>query len=142
MLPGGVEGLLYWLVSSGTYSFGALLVTATFGNTLGGVITFYMGRLLYRGVANLSEKQSSQSMTPNHIRSRLSRFASLFELKEASVERVRKWGTPILFFSWLPIVGDPLCIAAGYLRLPVLASIVFIGVGKFCRYLVLLWALV
>ncbi|NKB78214.1 MAG: DedA family protein [Gammaproteobacteria bacterium] len=138
IIPGGVEGLLYWLVKTREYSFAELLVTATLGNTLGGITTFYMGGLLRRGVTRLAENSNRQEALDPPWPSRVVR---LFQLKESSVERVRKWGVPVLFFSWLPVVGDPLCIAAGYLKLPVWSSITFIAVGKFCRYLVLLWVI-
>jgi membrane protein YqaA with SNARE-associated domain len=52
---------------------------------------------------------------------------------------VEKWGIPMLFFSWMPIIGDPLCLAGGYLRLPLWKSIFMIFLGKFARYCVLLW---
>jgi len=46
-----------------------------------------------------------------------------------------------LLLSWLPVIGDPLCAAAGWLRLHWLLSLVFIGVGKTARYAVLLYLL-
>jgi membrane protein YqaA with SNARE-associated domain len=52
---------------------------------------------------------------------------------------VEKWGIPMLFFSWMPIIGDPLCLAGGYLRLALWKSIFMIFLGKFARYCVLLW---
>jgi membrane protein YqaA with SNARE-associated domain len=44
--------------------------------------------------------------------------------------------------SWLPVIGDPLCVAAGWLRLHWFLSLVFIGIGKTARYAVLLYLLV
>jgi membrane protein YqaA with SNARE-associated domain len=44
-----------------------------------------------------------------------------------------------LFFSWLPIVGDALCFAGGWLRLPLSSAFLIIMLGKFCRYLVVAW---
>ena len=124
VVPGGVEVLLYFMAESGNYGFTTLLVVASVGNTLGGIITFSMGILLHKGLENL-----------NWYR-RIERF---FHLSEHSVERVRKWGLPALLFTWLPVVGDPICLAGGYLRLPFWPSVILIGIGKFLRYLVLLW---
>ena len=50
---------------------------------------------------------------------------------------VNRFGAPILLLSWLPVVGDPLCAVAGWLRLPWLPCLIFIVIGKFARYLVL-----
>ena len=124
IIPGGVEVLLYYMSTSGEYSWWALLITATAGNTIGGIITFFMGELLDRGMTRAGWYGSVQ------------RF---FKLSENALERMRKYGVGALFFSWLPIIGDPLCLAAGYLRLPFWPSALMILVGKFARYSVLLW---
>lgn len=120
ILPGGVEVLLYALVESGNHSSLSLLATATVGNTLGGLITYAAGLLLGRGLARVS-------------------WGRHFQLKQPALDRVRRWGAPCLLFSWMPLVGDPLCLAAGYLRLGFWPSAAMIAVGKFARYLVLLW---
>ena len=54
ILPGGVEVLLYAMVESGHYAPTALLTTATIGNTLGGVITYAVGTLLFHGLDRAS----------------------------------------------------------------------------------------
>ena len=124
LVPGGVEVLLYFLYQSGDYSFSSLLWVATFGNTLGGIITFAMGGILHRGLDRFDWHR---------------RVQQFFRLDDKALDRVRKWGVPVLFFSWMPIVGDPLCLAAGYLRLSVWPSIAMIFVSKLSRYAVLLW---
>ena len=124
ILPGGVEVLLYRMVEAGGYSSLSLLATATVGNTFGGLTTYAAGLLLCRGIAHLSWGR---------------RLRRLFKLQQASLDRVRRWGVPCLLFSWMPVIGDPLCLAAGYLRLAFWPSALMIAVGKFLRYLVLLW---
>jgi len=124
VLPGGVEVLLYGMVESGAYSSAALLATATVGNTLGGLTTYAVGVLLRRGLGAVSWGR---------------RLQRRFKLTPAALARVKKWGAPCLFFSWLPVVGDPLCLAAGYLRLAFWQCAAFIAAGKFARYLALLW---
>ena len=124
ILPGGVEVLLYRMVEAGGYSSLSLLATATVGNTFGGLITYAAGLLLCHGIAHVSWGR---------------RLRRLFKLQQASLDRVRRWGVPCLLFSWMPVIGDPLCLAAGYLRLAFWPSALMIAVGKFLRYLVLLW---
>ena len=124
LLPGGVEVLLYYLYQSGEHRFGSLLGVATLGNTLGGIITYFMGVVVYQGLAGFAWHQ---------------RIERWFKLEDAALSRVKRWGVPALFFSWMPIIGDPLCLAAGYLRLPTWYSISMIFIGKLARYAVLLW---
>jgi len=49
-------------------------------------------------------------------------------------QRHGKW---TLLLSWLPVVGDPLCAVAGWLRLPFWPCVAYMAVGKFARYLVM-----
>ncbi len=83
------------------------LVSATAGNTLGGLSSYLLGRFLPEG-----KSPPPQSLS----------------------ERVKRYGTPILFFAWLPWIGDPLCVAAGWLRLNVWQCAIFMVIGKFARY--------
>lgn len=107
LLPGGSEILLFALLQPHPTEFWPALVLATLGNTLGALTSYGLGRWAPRpaGLAQL-----------------------------AQVENVRRWGAPILLFAWLPLVGDALCLAAGWLRLDWRASTLFIAVGKFARY--------
>jgi membrane protein YqaA with SNARE-associated domain len=56
------------------------------------------------------------------------------------LELVRKYGAPVTFFAWLPIVGDALCVAAGWLRVNWLAALGFMAAGRLARYLVIAYA--
>ena len=53
---------------------------------------------------------------------------------------VRKYGAPATFFAWLPVVGDALCAAAGWLRVHWLAALAFMAAGRLARYLVIAYA--
>ena len=50
---------------------------------------------------------------------------------------LRKYGAKACLLSWLPVIGDPLCAVAGWLRLPFLPCVAYMAVGKFLRYLVM-----
>jgi len=77
---------------------------ATLGNTLGGLTTYLIGR--YFG----SKKPLTQ------------------------LERVRRYGSPLLILAWLPFVGDALCLAAGWVKLNWVAVAIWSGAGRFARY--------
>ncbi|MBX2869485.1 MAG: VTT domain-containing protein [Acidiferrobacterales bacterium] len=122
ILPGGVEGLLYYQVNHGHIGFWPLFIVATVGNTLGGWTTWWVGALLRKGL-------------------RGTRIESWFSLSPKAISRVKRYGPSTLLFSWLPIIGDPLCVAAGYLSLRFWTCALAIFIGKALRYLVLLWFL-
>jgi len=70
---------------------------------------------------------------------------SFESLKGPANGRVQRWleqrGAKMLLLSWLPGFGDPLCIAAGWLRLPWLPCMIYMAIGKLLRYLTMTWLL-
>ena len=117
ILPGSSEVVLVALATQSDLPFWNLLVVATAGNTLGGMSSWGLGWLI----------------ALRYPLTELSKAAH-----RRAVEHVRKWGSPILLFSWVPVLGDPLCVAAGWLRMSWLGALLFIGIGKALRYWVLL----
>ncbi len=117
LMPGGSEALFAAMLWHGGQSPAALLLVATAGNTLGGMSSWGIGRLLAR-------------------RRPAGRMA-----QRVALERLRRWGPAALLLSWLPFVGDPLCVAAGWLRVHWAAALLLIGLGKAGRYAALLYAL-
>ncbi len=117
VLPGSSEVVLLALATQGEIPHWDLLAVATAGNTLGGMSSWVLGWViaLRYPLTELSK--------PSHRR---------------AVERVRQWGSPILLFSWVPVIGDPLCVAAGWLRMSWIRAWLFIGMGKAVRYGVVL----
>jgi membrane protein YqaA with SNARE-associated domain len=119
LAPGGSEAVLAWLVAQTGHDPLWLLAVATVGNTLGAVSTWLLGRLAALGYS-------------------LERFMK--DRSEKALALVRRWGVWSLLLSWLPVVGDGLCLAAGWLRLPFLACLVAITVGKLLRYAAVVYA--
>ncbi len=118
LLPGGSEVLLVLLASNGEHSKLALLGVATLGNTLGGMSSWLIGRVI------AWRYPTTQAITS--------------ESRQRAIQRMQKWGAPLLLLSWLPIVGDPLCVAAGWLRIHGGLALLFIAAGKAARYAVIL----
>jgi membrane protein YqaA with SNARE-associated domain len=52
---------------------------------------------------------------------------------------LQRWGCGTLLLAWLPLIGDGLCLAAGWLRFPFLLSVTLIFVGKCARYCAIVW---
>ena len=118
IFPGGSEAVLAYLASDTTHVLSLLLIVATVGNTLGGMSSWAVGWLI--ALRFPSDKLAKHS-------------------QQKAVARLQKYGSPILLFSWLPVIGDPLCVAAGWLRLAWLPSLFFIAIGKLLRYIVVLY---
>jgi len=114
ILPLGSEPIFLGYLALQPELFWAAVLVATAGNSLGGFITYWMG-----AGAHLAFKRWR--------RPRL----------DGTQAWVHRFGAPILLLSWLPVVGDPLCAVAGWMRLPWLPCLIFIMIGKFARYLVL-----
>jgi membrane protein YqaA with SNARE-associated domain len=106
LLPGGSELVLLAVLQRHPDLAWQAIGMATLGNTLGGMSSYAIGRAI-----------------PNRAQHR-------------SIAALRHYGAWALLLSWTPIVGDALCLAAGWLRLNVWTSAVAIAAGKFLRYLV------
>jgi len=116
LLPGGSEAVLVLLAEQSGSDKLLLLAVATAGNTLGAMTSWGLGRFIaWRYPARTWNTQHHKAMA-----------------------RIQRWGSPVLLLSWLPVVGDPLCLAAGWLRTHWLPSFLFIAAGKAGRYALLL----
>jgi len=118
LLPGGSEVLLLALAMNATHADSLLLLVATAGNSLGGMTSWLIGWWLAR-------RYPPEAVSGHKY--------------ELALARVRRWGSPVLLLSWLPIIGDPLCVAAGWLRINPVLALCLIALGKGGRYAVLLW---
>jgi len=104
LLPGGSELVLAGMLALHPEQLGAALAVATVGNTLGGMSTYLLARLL---------PQRADTSRQGWVLRR---------------------GPPILLLSWAPLVGDALCAGAGWLRLPWRACLLWMALGKGLRY--------
>lgn len=104
VLPGGSEAVLIAAAYTWPDALASALILATLGNTLGGMTSYAMGRML---------------KTP---------------ALPARAAWLQRFGSPALVLSWVPVVGDALCVAAGWLRLDWRAAALWMLVGKAARY--------
>ena len=105
LLPGGSEIVLYALLDREPSLLWPALGWATLGNTLGALTSYVLGRLL-------KAKQNPAR----------------------EVRWLQRYGSPLLLWSWTPVIGDALCVAAGWLRMNAATATLFIAAGKFARY--------
>jgi membrane protein YqaA with SNARE-associated domain len=83
---------------------------------------------LWLAVATATLGNTAGGMTSYAI----GRFLPPKELKQ--LEAVKRYGAPALLLAWLPIVGDALCVAAGWLRMGWPAALAFMAAGRLARY--------
>ena len=122
LLPGSSEAVLLGLLTSGTGQPVLFVAAASLGNIAGATVNWGMGRYFL------------------HFKDR-----SWFPIKDATNARAQAWfsryGIWSLLLSWVPIVGDPLTLVAGIMRVPIGRFLIFVAVGKVLRYalIVLAW---
>lgn len=112
LLPGGSEAVLVGVLLTYPELFWPALNIATLGNTLGGMSSYLIGRLL-------PDEEALSKKIGRHVH---------------GLEWTRRHGAPILLLSWAPLIGDILCVAAGWLRIYWPSALLFIAAGKFARY--------
>ena len=120
LLPLGSEPVVFGLVTLNPSLFWPAILVATAGNTLGGAVTWAMGLASHKVVAHYQHSK-------HHLR---------------ALDWLERLGPKACLLSWLPVVGDPLCAVAGWLKLPFWPCVFYMAIGKFGRYLMMTLALV
>ena len=118
ILPFSSELTLAGLIATSNYDNLLLLIVASFGNILGSVVNWVLG--FYS--INLTAKK-------------------WFPFKDKQIENSSKWfnklGKWSLLFAWVPVIGDPLTLAAGLFRVKFLEFLILVSIGKVSRYLLI-----
>lgn len=119
LLPMGSEPALFGLLKLNPELFWPAILVATAGNTLGGAVSWAMGL----GSHRLVDKYRHSA---THLR---------------ALDWLERIGPKACLLSWLPIIGDPLCAVAGWLKLPFWPCLLYMAIGKFGRYITMTVAL-
>ncbi len=110
LLPGGSEIALLAYLHEYPQHVSVALILATVGNTLGGLSSYLLGRLIPERATHLTPRAHAW----------LNRF-----------------GSPALLLAWAPVIGDALCVLAGAVRLPAWPAAIYMALGKALRYAVI-----
>nr|WP_233101437.1 YqaA family protein [Enterobacter asburiae] len=114
LLPGNSEVVLVAMLLSGVSQPWLLVLIATMGNSLGGLTNVILGRFF-----PLREKSRWQ---------------------EKAVDWLKRYGAATLLLSWMPVIGDLLCLLAGWMRISWGPVLFFLCLGKALRYVLVAWA--
>jgi membrane protein YqaA with SNARE-associated domain len=107
LLPMPSEAALYGYLMLHPDDTVLAVTTATLGNTAGGMTTYLIGQLL-----------------PQRMK-----------FNERALQWIRRWGAAATFFAWLPVIGDALSAAAGWLKIRWWAALAFMAAGRLARYI-------
>ena len=135
LLPLGSEPAVAGLLHLNPDLFWQAIFVATAGNTLGGGISWWMGLGAHKAWEKAKETAKEAHLIEGSPRAKEPRQPSRHERK-ARVW-LRRFGAKACLLSWLPLVGDPLCAVAGWLRLPFWPCLFYMAIGKFFRYLIM-----
>jgi membrane protein YqaA with SNARE-associated domain len=106
LVPLPSEAALYAYLQAHPERAAVAVALATLGNTAGGMTSYLIGR-----------------------------FIPPKEFDPKARNLVRRWGAPATFLAFLPLIGDALCVAAGWLRIHWLAALAFMAAGRLARYI-------
>ncbi len=119
LLPMGSEPALFGLLKLNPDLFWPAILVATAGNTLGGAVSWWMGL-----ASNQLVEKYRHSGT--HIK---------------ALDWLQRIGPKACLLSWLPVIGDPLCAVAGWIKLPFWPCLIYMAIGKLARYITMTVAL-
>ncbi|WP_430472744.1 YqaA family protein [Thalassospira lucentensis] len=115
LLPGTSEAALAALVASNDHAIWLLVIVATAGNVLGSVVNWALGLYV------------------DHFKTR-----RWFPISPDQLDRASRWfaryGLWSLLLAWLPIIGDPLTLFAGVMRVRFIPFLILVTIGKAARY--------
>lgn len=118
-LPLQSELVLVSLLWSGEFSVAALFIVATLGNVLGSLVNWVLGLYLLRWQDRRWFPVSAERL-------------------ERAQRAYRRYGFWSLLLSWVPVIGDPLTLAAGVMREPLWRFMLMVTLAKAGRYLLLI----
>ena len=119
LLPLGSEPALFALIKLNPDLFWPAILVATVGNTAGGAVSWLMG---------LGTHKVVDRARGSHVDVR-------------ALKWLERFGPKACLLSWLPVVGDPLCAVAGWMKFPFWPCLAYMAIGKFARYLTMTAAL-
>lgn len=129
LLPMGSEPVVFALVEAQPDLFWPAVLVATLGNTVGGAISWWMGAGAHRTLEHWHEAHPAGARLQGRGHGK-------------ALAWLERFGAKACLLSWMPVVGDPLCAVAGWLRLPFWPCVAYMALGKLARYVMMTGALV
>ncbi|AJE98860.1 YqaA family protein [Pandoraea apista] len=155
LLPMGSEPALFGYVALNPHMFWPAIAVASVGNTAGGMLDWWMGFAARRGFVRLKARRRAHARAAALAGGSVAtvtgeaiggddggdggapgrRTEGKAPMNDCYHRWMRRFGPPLLLLSWLPVVGDPFCTLAGWLRLSWRTCLFYIAIGKTLRYI-------
>ena len=120
ILPLSSELVLSTMLLTDSFDKYLLLVVASFGNILGSSVNWYLGKKIL-----------------------IFKDKKWFPANERQIAKgeiyFKKYGIWSLLLAWVPIIGDPLTIVAGILRVKFFTFLLLVSISKISRYIFLIF---
>jgi membrane protein YqaA with SNARE-associated domain len=137
LLPLGSEPAVFGLIKLNPDLFWSAILVATAGNTLGGMVSWWMGFGAYQAVDHVKKRKAQTDELEAAIDNVSVPTSMNDKMHVHALQWLQKLGPKACLLSWLPGVGDPLCAIAGWLKMPLLPCTLYMAIGKFLRYVVM-----
>ena len=120
ILPLSSELVLTTMLYTDSFNKYLLLVVASFGNILGSSVNWYLGKkiLIFKNKKWFPANERQIAKSENYF---------------------KKYGIWSLLLAWVPIIGDPLTIAAGIFRVKFFTFLLLVSISKISRYIFLIF---
>jgi len=118
ILPISSEFLLILMLSQNFSPINCLLI-ATIGNSLGGITNYFIGKI---GDVKWLERIGVKE-----------------EKIQNTLPKIQKYGAYLAFASWFPFIGDLFIVALGFFRVSFTKVTIYMIIGKFLRYLIIIY---
>ena len=120
ILPLSSELVLSTMLLTDSFDKYLLLVVASFGNIFGSSVNWYLGKKIL-----------------------IFKDKKWFPVNERQIVKsemyFKKYGIWSLLLAWVPIIGDPLTVIAGILRVNFLTFLLLVSISKTSRYIFLIF---
>ena len=120
ILPLSSELVLSTMLITGSFDKYLLLVVASFGNILGSSVNWYLGKK----ILTFKDKKWFPASEKQIVKSEI---------------YFKKYGIWSLLLAWVPIIGDPLTLVAGILRVEFKIFLFLVSISKISRYIFLIF---
>ena len=120
ILPFSSEVVLTTMYLSNSFEPYYLLIFASIGNIMGSITNWYLGKKI-----TLFQNRKWFPVSPDQL--------------ERSRKYFQKYGLWSLLLAWVPIIGDPLTLLAGVLKVRFGIFFVLVSISKISRYVFILY---
>ena len=120
ILPLSSEIVLTTMLLTNLFEKNILLVIASSGNILGSIFNWYLGKKI-----TIFQDRKWFPVSPDQL--------------NRSQKYFQKYGLWSLLLAWVPIIGDPITLLAGVLKVRFSIFFILVSISKISRYVFILY---